>query len=323
MMRAGKKRAVVRCTDMRPGGLRPLSAALAVLAGVALGAAEANAESFEHLQYTPPAGWTAQVVQEGRAYLYQDATASGAVTLFNSRPTQLAPAAVFAEEWRARLGPVVGVQAPAPELTHDGDVTAATGVVSATLQGNQVMALLATFVGRGRALTVVAIASGDGPRQVSAFVGTFGIAAAAAPAAKQAEAPPSRDKRRPVPGGKLAGLYLSQAYEYTYRPDVTGRTSGSSGMAMTTSFYLLSEDGRVARGSGLPEAPDGDIRRFDFDGYQRRNPAASGTYKVESGRVILQMGAGTSVAETVVAPVSEDGQLEIKKKKYKRSIKAR
>jgi hypothetical protein len=33
------------------------------------------------------------------------------------------------------------------------------------------------------------------------------------------------------------------------------------------------------------------------------------------------MGAGTDVAETVVAPVLDDGQIEIKKKKYKRSIK--
>ena len=86
-------------------------------------------------------------------------------------------------------------------------------------------------------------------------------------------------------------------------------------------FYLLSEDGRVARGSGLPAAPDGDIRRFDFDDYQRRNPGASGTYKVDGGRVTFTMAAGTNLAETVVAPVLDYGQLEIKKKKYKLSVK--
>ena len=175
---------------------------------------------------------------------------------------------------------------------------------------------------RGRALSVVAIASGDGGRQVSVFLGTLGVAPAASPGT-QAEAQPPREKRRPVRSAEIAGLYLSQTFEYTYTPDITGKTSGSGGTAFTTHFYLLSEDGRVARGSGLPQAPDGNIRRFDFDDYQRRNPGASGTYKVESDRVILQMGAGTSVAETVVAPVSADVQIEIKKKKYKRSIKPR
>jgi hypothetical protein len=293
---------------------------LATLVSVGLFGAEARAETFEYLTYTPPPGWTAGPAQDGRTYLYQDATAAGVIILFNSRPTELSPAAVFAEEWRARLAPVVSVQAPAPQLGQDGDVTIAAGSAQATMQGKPVTAALATIVGRGRALSVVAIASGDGGRHVSVFLGTLSIAPAPA---TQTEAQPPRDKRRPVRNAEIAGLYLSQTFEYTYTPDITGKTSGSGGTAFTTFFYLLSEDGRVARGSGLPPAPDGDIRRFDFDGYQRRNPGASGTYKVEGDRVILQMGAGTSVAETVVAPVSADGQLEIKKKKYKRSMKPR
>src|SRR5262249_35462276 len=153
-----------------------------------------------------------------------------------------------------RMTAVVSAPAPAPQLAQDGDITLATGATQAILQGNQVTAVLATLVGRGRALSVVAVASGNGGRQVSTFLGTLAIAPAA-PAPARAEAPPLGDKERPVRSPELAGLYLSQAYEYTYRPDITGRTSGSAGMAMTTHFYLLSEDGRVARGSGLPEAP--------------------------------------------------------------------
>jgi hypothetical protein len=296
-------------------GLGRMTAPLVAGACIAVYAAEANADTFEHLTYTPPAGWTAQAAQEGKAYLYQDATASGVITFFNSRPTQLSPAAAFAGEWRSRMVPVVNVAAPVPRLAQDGDVTAATGVVQATLQGNHVAAVLVTFVGRGRALSMVTMASGDGGRQVSAFLDTLALTA-----------PAPRDKRRPsagAAGAKVAGLYLSQGVGYTYKPDVTGRTSGSAGAASTTSFYLLSEDGRVARGSGLPEAPDGDIRRFDFDDYQRRNPAASGTYKVDGSRVTFSTGAGTSLAETVVAPISDDGQLEIKNKKYKRSVKTK
>lgn len=297
---------------------------LATVAGVICYGAEASAETFEYVRYTPPSGWTAQATPDGRTYLYQDAKASGVIVIFNSRPTQAAPAVVFAEEWRTRMTPVVSAPAPAPQLAQDGDVTAATGVAQGTMQGNQVTAVLATLVGRGRALSVVAVASGAGGQQVAAFLDTLSVAPAAQPA-PPAEPPPARGKRRPGRGGggggETAGLYLSQSYEYTYRPDITGKTSGSSGMAMTTHFYLLSEDGRVARGSGLPEAPDGDIRRFDFADYQRRNPGASGTYKVDGGRVTFQMGAGTTLAETIAAPVLDDGQIEIKKKKYKRSIK--
>lgn len=282
---------------------------LATLATVGLFGAEAGAETFEYLTYTPPPGWTAGQAQDGRTYLYQGATAAVVVILFNSRPTQLPPAKVFAEEWRARLA-AISVPAPALQLGEDGDVTVAAGSAQATKQGKPVTAVLATLVGRGRALSIVAIASGDGGQHVSAFLDTFSIAPAAA-TAPQAEAQPPRDKRRPGRSAEIAGLYLWQGFEYTYTPDVTGRTSGSSGTVYRTHFYLLSEDGRVARGSGYPQqVPD----RFDFDDYQRRDPAASGTYNVERDRVILHMGAGTLVATVA------DGQIEIEKRKYKRSI---
>jgi hypothetical protein len=293
--------------------------ALVTLAGVGLLSAEAAAETFEFLSYTPPAGWTAGQTREGKTYTYQDASSAGVVILFNSRPTQLAPAAVFAEEWRARLASVVQAQAPAPQLVREADVTVAVGTAQGAMQGRPVAAVLATLVGRGRALSVVALASGDGGRHVSAFLGSLSVRPTAAPAA---EAKQPRDKRRPGRGG-VAGLYLSQGFEYRFTPDFSGGSGGSFGTGHATYFYLLSEDGRVARGSGLPNAPDGDIRRFDFDAYRRENPAASGTYAIDGNRVILKMGAGTDLAETFAAPILPDGQLDIKKKKYKRSVRPR
>jgi hypothetical protein len=101
--------------------------ALVTLAGIGLLSAEAAAETFEFLSYTPPAGWAAGQTREGKTYTYQDASAAGVVILFHSRPTQLAPAAVFAEEWRARLASVVQAQAPPPQLAREADVTVAVG----------------------------------------------------------------------------------------------------------------------------------------------------------------------------------------------------
>jgi hypothetical protein len=53
-------------------------------------------------------------------------------------------------------------------------------------------------------------------------------------------------------------------------PCIPAKTGGSGGTAFTTYFYLLSDDGRVAWDSALPQTPDGDIRRCDFDGNQLR-----------------------------------------------------
>lgn len=283
---------------------------------------EAGAETFEHVRYSTPAGWTAQATQDGKSYLYRDATASGIIVLFNSRPAQLSPAAAFEEDWRMRMVPVCGVAAPVPQLAQEGDVTAATGVVTMLQQGNPVMAVLVTLVGRGRALSVVAIASGDGGRHVTAFLDTLAVAPPPqqAPPAKP---PPARGKPRPARGGELAGLYLWQGMELKFRPDFSGLTCGKFELALSTSFYLLSPDGRLARGSDLPAAPDGDIRRFDFDDYQRRDPRNSGTFEVEGGSVILQMGAGTNQPETVIAPIRDDGQLDIYERKYALSIEPR
>jgi hypothetical protein len=189
------------------------------------------------------------------------------------------------------------------------------------------MVVLTVLVGRGRALSGVSISSGGaGAYRVATVLDTFSVAPAAhaAQAAAQPAAPAepaSKGTRRPVRGAEIAGLYFWNGLENKFRADLTGRTGGSFEMVNSTSFYLLSEDGRFARGSGMPATPDGDIRRFDFDAYQRRNPYHSGTYRVDGGRVTFQMGAGTPSPETVVAPILDDGQLEISKRKYKRSLK--
>jgi hypothetical protein len=296
-------------------------ASLAAVVGFGTFGSEAAAETFEYLTYAPPPGWTEGQAQDGKTYLYQDATAAVVVVLFKSRPTEQSPAAAFAEEWRGRVARVVTTEPPAPHLGQEGDVTVAAGSVQASLQGKPVTVVLATLVGRGRTLSVLAIASGDGGKHVSAFLGTLHVALAAPPSAAADEA--SRDKRRPGRSAQLAGLYLWQGHEYTFRVDFSGRTGGSGGSAFVTHFVLLSEDGKVARGSGLPPVPDGDLRRFDFEDYRRRNPGASGTYTLEGERLKLHMGAGTSVADTLVAKIVADGEIEIEKRRYTRSVKPR
>ena len=91
-------------------------------------------------------------------------------------------------------------------------------------------------------------------------------------------------------------------------------------MEWRTEFYLLSRDGRVFRGSDLPNAPGGDISRFDYDAARREAPSASGTWSARGREVVLKI--GDSPPETIVATRAQVGVLEIRGTKFKRSIAA-
>ena len=71
------------------------------------------------------------------------------------------------------------------------------------------------------------------------------------------------------------------------------------------------------RGRDLPNTPEGDISRFDFEAARREAPGAYGTYVVRGADVILTMGDGS---EIIAAKRIENDQLEIRSTKYKRSI---
>ena len=111
---------------------------------------------------------------------------------------------------------------------------------------------------------------------------------------------------------EVAGLYLASTSQFRLNP-LGG--SGSGSMEWRTEFYLLSRDGRVFRGPDLPNAPGGDISRFDYEAARRDTPDASGTYAVRGRDVVLKMGTSQ---ETIVATRPEPGVLEIRGTKFKR-----
>ena len=131
-----------------------------------------------------------------------------------------------------------------------------------------------------KSLTVVK----DGPQRA---------AAAAAPA----DVPASAAR------AKVAGLYMGSAMVFQANP-FGGVGSGT--WVPGTKWYLLAPDGRVHAGFKLPQAPDGDIRRFDFEAAKRAAPQYAGTYEVAGNRVTIKLGL-----ETVVAELRPAGELMI------------
>lgn len=113
------------------------------------------------------------------------------------------------------------------------------------------------------------------------------------------------------PVGEVAGLYLGSAMIFQGNP---GGPVGSGRWIAGTKWYLLSGDGRVQSGLKLPQAPNGDIRLFDYEAARRKDPGFGGTYSVEGGKVTLRLGN-----ETVVADFTAEGHLVIRGTTYTKS----
>jgi hypothetical protein len=143
-------------------------------------------------------------------------------------------------------------------------------------------------------------------RGIMTFLESLKIAAPAPAAAAGPEG---------VAGGGVAGLYLANKQQF--QPDVLGGV-GSGSWQMGTEFYLLSSKGRVHRGRKLPKAPDGDIRRFDYDAAQREDPVNAGTYMERGNQVIMRL--GEAPFETITANRTGPDILEIYDVPFKRSV---
>jgi len=114
----------------------------------------------------------------------------------------------------------------------------------------------------------------------------------------------------------LAGLYLGSALQFVPSP-VLGATPGAGSWMPGTRFYLLSPDGKVYRGYGLPKTPDADISRFDFEKARLEDPYNSGVFIVEGRRVILRFGGGVAPEEQTSGVPRAGGPLEINGTTYK------
>jgi hypothetical protein len=93
------------------------------------------------------------------------------------------------------------------------------------------------------------------------------------------------------------------------------RATGGSEWTTSTEFYLLSPDGKVYRGHGLPEVPGGDLSRFDYEKARRADPGNSGTYAATGNRLTIAVGD-----ERITATLAGQ-ELEIRGTKFRRSVK--
>ena len=116
----------------------------------------------------------------------------------------------------------------------------------------------------------------------------------------------------------VAGLYLATTRQLRFNPF---GAPGSASWEVATEFYLLSHDGQVFRGRDLPNAPAGDIGRFDYAAARREAPGNYGTYAVRSTEVVMQF--GDLPHETISATRAEPDVLEIRGTKFKRSVPER
>ena len=119
--------------------------------------------------------------------------------------------------------------------------------------------------------------------------------------------PPAAAAARPAQGA--SGLYLATVRRMVYR------ATGGSEWTTSTEFYLLSPDGKVYRGHGLPEVPGGDVRRFDYEKARRADPGNSGSYSASGRSVTIEVGG-----ERIAAMLAGD-EMEIRGTKFRRSVK--
>jgi hypothetical protein len=114
----------------------------------------------------------------------------------------------------------------------------------------------------------------------------------------------------PAPAQGASGLYLATVRRMVFR------ATGGSEWTTSTEFYLLSTDGKVYRGHGLPEVPGGNLARFDYEKARRADPGNSGTYLAKGSRVTITFGD-----ERIDATLSGQDELEIRGTKFRRSVK--
>lgn len=131
-------------------------------------------DSFEFLEFVPPNGWL--IEQRAEQTSYRRPAGIGAVVLYSSYSSTGMPTDEFAKTWRARVESVMSVSAPQPQVQRDGDFTALIGGRQVNAQGTVTSISLVVFVGRGRALGILAITAGDDAfREAAAFLDSVKI----------------------------------------------------------------------------------------------------------------------------------------------------
>lgn len=113
----------------------------------------------------------------------------------------------------------------------------------------------------------------------------------------------------PSPTPRTANDGLAGIYMYT------GLTLGAR---TETEFYMLSGDGRVHRGTGVPRVPNGDIRQFDYDFAMRSQPFNTGTYTLQGPQIMMRFAQASPPG--VTATRGSAGDLVIYNRSYQPAL---
>ncbi len=143
-------------------------------------AAAASAETFEFVSFSPPKGWSKEAMADGIAYRRQQGI--GLIAIYASQPATGNTKSEFAKVWTSRLQSAASGTAPQPQIKRDGDFSIAIGAQRVNTKDGITALLLVTFVGRGRALSIMSVSMGDGVQgEITSFLDSLSIVESAEP----------------------------------------------------------------------------------------------------------------------------------------------
>jgi len=275
----------------------------AVLLALALPAAAQPA-----LSYDPPAGWKRGPYSSPVVY-----TAPGGQAELHVYDFQRYDGDVRARLRQTRLFELIGIEHREDrplEPAKEGELTVQGAgpvpyVTFAEQRGGVVRYHLRVAIPAPGAVALVdfhALTLDAWKRELSTMDRVFAsMRVGGAPAAKAAA---------PRSAQGASGLYLATVQRMVFR------ATGGSEWTTSTEFYLLSPEGKVYRGHGLPEVPGGNLARFDYEKARRADPGNSGTYTASGSRVTITVGD-----ERISATLSGQDELEIRGTKFRRSVR--
>ena len=276
----------------------------AVLLALALPAAAQPA-----LQYDPPAGWKRGPYNSPAVY-----TAPGGQAELHVYDFQRYDGDVRARLRQTRLFELIGIEHREErplETPKEGEITVQGAgpvpyVTFAEQRSGVVRYHLRVAIPAPGAVALVdfhALTLDAWKRELSAMDRVFA-------SMRVAGAPPAAKAAAPRSAQGASGLYLATVRRMVFR------ATGGSEWTTSTEFYLLSPEGKVYRGHGLPEVPGGNLARFDYEKARQADPGNSGTYTASGSRVTITVGD-----ERINATLSGQDELEIRGTKFRRSVK--
>lgn len=226
-------------------------AQLAGACGIMLmaGAASAGQENFDLASYTPPPGWKKE--DKGFAVVYSKVDPKvgfGQIALYSSTAGKGDAELDFTSEWQEI---VAGNFHPKdkPSLVPDqtrGDWLLRVGAATFSGEGGRVLAMLGTFSGHGRAMSVLALTSSDAfVPEVERFLSSVTLrrpAAAGTTPAQKTAAPLASAKpgaaSAPAHGFSLATTRFDDGWTSTIHPDWVEAANGNTRVYLYYAFEV-------------------------------------------------------------------------------------